>query len=292
MLCLNNSKLQKMKNQHIYIADIKKILPESYCSTEIADKFYPTEKYGQKTNQFVKRLSKSFKINKRSCVLNLDEYPDRVLKDENDHPLNWGINIIDKLTTLINKDDIGFFSLSYNISFHEDTLPNLATQMAHSAGLNNLDAVEDITYYGCAAALYSIENAVAYCKKYDRPALVFTFDQCFEKCLQLDEEDADFKKLLIANLIFTDGGVGLLIIPERMKNNFNHSLIKIKDTQTKYKMGTLIQMKNQRFLMSSHLKNIMPKLVSNILLKPFLEQHNLTINDIEEWSIHQGGSAV
>ncbi len=57
-------------------------------------------------------------------------------------------------------------------------------------------------------------------------------------------------------------------------------------------MGTLIEMKNQRFLMNSNLKNIMPKLVSIELLKPLLIKNKLTLCDISEWSIHQGGSEV
>ena len=51
-------------------------------------------------------------------------------------------------------------------------------------------------------------------------------------------------------------------------------------------------MKKQRFTMSSDLKNIIPKLVSEFLLKPFLNQQKLVISDIEEWAIHQGGSEV
>src|SRR5690606_18960873 len=97
-----------MKNKQVYIADIKKLLPESYCSTQIADTFYPTEKYGQKTNQLVKRLSKSIKIDRRPCVLDLDAYPHRVLKHEKDHPKHWGASIINQLTSTINKHDIGF----------------------------------------------------------------------------------------------------------------------------------------------------------------------------------------
>lgn len=281
-----------MNNRDVYFAEIKKILPQQYPSTHLADIFYPTKKYGEVTNKLSKRLAKKIQISKRACTLNLDAYPIRVLKNEEDHPINWGAQIINQLTTNISKIDIGFFSLSYNISFHLDTLPNLATQMALSAGLNHLDKVEEISDYGCAAGIYSIENAIAYCKEYNRPAIVFTFDQCLAKCLQIDRNDEDFGKLLVTNLLFADGGVGTLLVPEAMKNNFDHSLMKIKGTMTKYKMGNLIGMKKQRFLMSRNLKDIMPKLVSDLLLKPFLKQQDLEIDDIEEWAIHQGGTEV
>lgn len=281
-----------MQNKHTYIADVKKILPESYCATELVDAFYSKQKYGHKTNQMIQRVSRQFKIARRPCVLNLKEYPNHVLKKETDHPLNWGTQIINQLTATIDKADIGFFSLSYNISFHKDTLPNLATQMALSADLTAIDQVEEIPNYGCAASIYSIENAIAYCKKHDRAALVFTFDQCFAKSMEVEKSDEDFRKMMVSNLIFSDGGVGLLIIPERMTKNFNHPLIKIKDSTTKYKMGNLIHMKKERFLMNSNVKNIMPHLVSDLLLKPFLKKHMLRTDEIHEWAMHQGGSAV
>src|SRR5690606_2624051 len=110
---------------------------------------------------------------------------------------------------------------------------------------------------------------------------------CFEKCLQLDADDEDFKKMMLSNLIFTDGGVGLLIIPERMRGDFDQPVLKVKATQTKYKMGTLIGMKKERFLMSGRLKDVMPKLVSDTLLKPFFKQQQLALSDIQEWAMHQ-----
>ena len=57
-------------------------------------------------------------------------------------------------------------------------------------------------------------------------------------------------------------------------------------------MGNLIHMKKERFLMNSHVKNIMPQLVSDLLLKPFLKKHRLSTEEIDEWAMHQGGSAV
>ncbi len=211
-----------MERKKHYIAGIEKIIPKQYPASYVANKFYPEEKYGKKLNDLSQRLAHKFGVTNRSCVLDLEKYPLLTLENEKNHPLNWGISVIDKLTNIIDKEEIGFFSLSYNLSFHEDTLPNLATQIANSSGLLNLDKVEEISNYGCAASLYSVQNAIEYSKEYDRPAIVFTYDQCSKKCLQIDENDNDFKKLLITNLLFTDGGVGVIIIPERFKKKFHY----------------------------------------------------------------------
>jgi len=234
-------------------------------------------------NRLATKLAHKIGVEYRTSVIDCELYPTIVLADPADHPRSWGKEIINKLTTNIDKNDIGLFSLSYNISYHTDILPNLASQIIMDAELTSLDKNEEIAYYGCAASIYSLNQAVEYCKEYDRPAIVFIFDQCTTGCLQLDKDDSDFKKMLISNLLFTDGGVGMLVIPARMRNSYQKPILKIIDIQTKYTPGNLINMKNGKFLMSSNLKNIIPKLVSDELIKPFLAKNQLDIDDIDEW---------
>jgi len=282
----------QMESGNVYISEVRKILPKRYPAAEIVDKMYPVKKYGENTNRLVKKLANRFGIAKRASVINFDVFPKIELRDEKDHPRNWGRRVIDELTSHIDKDEIGMFSLSYNISYHTEVLPNLASQIISDSGLNNLDVNEEIPYYGCSASIYSLKNAVAYCKKYDRPAIVFAYDQCFAFSLQLEKEDEDFKKMIITSLLFTDGAVGMLVIPERLRNRYSEPLAKITNVDTAYKNGDLIKMKKGKFLMSSDVKDNIPKLVSETLVKPFFERNKLKIDDFKEWSIHQGGSEV
>lgn len=276
----------------MYIAEIQKIIPKKYSAVYIADKMYPVELYGHRVNQLAKRLAKKFGITYRACVIDFENYPQIALLEDADHPKNWGKQIIDTLTTTIAKEEIGFFGVGYNVSYHSDILPNLASQIIMEAALNHLDRNDEIPYYGCAAPLYLLERAVEYCKEYERPAIVYTFDQCTTASLQLEKEDEDFEKMLITNLLFTDGGVGMVIIPETLRYRYKRPLIKIIDLETKYQAGNLIKMQDGKFIMSPDLKHVMPQLVSDNLIKPFLKKKHLEIQDIQEWSIHQGGREV
>lgn len=276
----------------MYIAEIQKILPARYAAGYIVDAMYPSGLYGSHVNQFAKRLAKKFGVAYRPVVIDFDRYPQIALRNDADHPKEWGKQIIDGLTTTIAKDEIGLFSLAYNLSYHSDILPNLASQIIMEAGLNHLDVNDEIAYYGCAASLYSLERAVAYCKEYERPAIVFTFDQCSKGSLQLAAKDEDFKKMLITNLLFTDGGAGMVIIPETLRHRYTRPLIKLKDVETKYHAGNLIKMKNGKIGMSPEIKNVMPQLVADRLVKPFMKKNKLEVQDVQEWSVHQGGSEI
>jgi predicted naringenin-chalcone synthase len=281
-----------MSNNNVYIAEIQSIFPKQYSSKYLADKLYPSSLYGKQLNRLANRLAAQFGIKYRTSVIDYELYPTIALADSAYDPRSWGKKIINKLTTNINKKHIGSFNLSYNTSPHTDILPNLASQIIMDAGLTSLDENDEIAYYGCAASIYSLNQAVEYCKAYDKPAIVFVFDQCSIKSLQLDKEDSDFKKMLISNLLFADSAVGMLVIPERMRNIYNKPLLKIIDIHKKYISGNFINMKNGKFLMDANLKNIIPKLVSDELINPFLLQKQLDVDDIAEWSIHQGGTEV
>jgi len=123
-------------------------------------------------------------------------------------------------------------------------------------------------------------------------ALQVFIHQCTIKMKQLEIDDKDFNKILVSNLLFNDGGIGLLVIPERLKEKFNHPVMKVKDIYKYHTPGGLIKMIDGKFIMDSQLKNVVPKLVSEKLIKPILKRNDVAINDIDEWSIHQGGTKV
>ena len=281
-----------MGHNNIYIAEIQSIFPQTYDATFFADKVYPSDRYGERTNKLATRLASTFGVNQRPSVLDFDAYPEIKLKNENDHPKMWGTTIVNQLTTNIPKEEIGMLSVSYNATYHTDILPNLACQIAINSDLNHLDATEELPYYGCAAGVYSIDQAVQYCKEHDRPAIVFVFDQCTVKMKQLEPDDKDFNKILVSNLLFNDGGIGLLVIPERYKSSFSRPVMKVHDIHKFHSPGHLIKMTDGKFIMDDQLRNVVPKLVSDKLIHPILERNNLEIDDIHEWSIHQGGTKV
>lgn len=276
---------------NVYIAEMQTVIPQKYNSEYMADKTFPANHYGDRMNRMVQKLARKYRVDQRPAIIDLEQFPE-IKVAEKDHPRNWGSSTINKLTTIVNKEEIGLFSLSYNQTTHVNFVPNLATQMSMDAGLINLEKNEEIHHYGCAGGIYSLEQAINYCRENDKPAIVFTFEQCSGQQTLIDMENPDFKSILMATLLFNDAGVGILIIPERLRHLYSTPLIKIDALETKYKGGDLIYMRDGYFIMGGNVKDIMPPLVSDMLVKPFLQNNMVNKEEVDEWSIHQGGRDV
>jgi predicted naringenin-chalcone synthase len=277
---------------NVYIADICEVLPTTYDSTFAAGKLYPVEKYGPKINRKAALLSKRFGVKDRLMCIDLDVFPEIRLKTPEDHPVAWGSQIVESLTRTIPKESIGYLTVNYNTSTHKDVLPNVAVQIAQRASLERLDDCQELAHYGCASGVYSLKAATEYVETHDRPAIVFSYDHCSSYFKMVDAQADDFNPLMITNLLFSDAGVGLLLIPERLKEQFDRPVLRINEIKTKFISGDLVKMTDEKFLMSADLKNVMPNLVSDEVVKPFLNAKKLMPSDISEWAIHQGGKEV
>jgi predicted naringenin-chalcone synthase len=69
-------------------------------------------------------------------------------------------------------------------------------------------------------------------------------------------------------------------------------MIKVQDMKTDFHAGNTIKMKGEYFLVGNGIKDVMPRLASEKLIKPLLESHGIEKEEIEEWSIHQGGIPI
>ena len=97
---------------------------------------------------------------------------------------------------------------------------------------------------------------------------------------------------LKVNLLFSDGASAALFIPENMRNRFKGSLAKVEEILTDFYISDIIRFDNNRFFLDNQVKEQVPKLVSNSVIKPILAKQDLSLSDIKEWSIHQGGSHI
>lgn len=282
-----------MKEKNIYIAGITKILPTSYTPQEFMNYIYPKELAGERLHRMAQKISKNTGIKKRLAVMNFEKFPNLELADKSEHPESWGGKIVDHFSNILPKDKVGFFSTSYNITYHKEVLPNLASRIVINKGLN-LDTMPlEYPYYGCASGIFILEQAIEYCKKNKRAAIVYVFDQCSHALKPIyDFNDKNFKPLLRSTNIFSDGAVGMLIIPEELKNEVDGPLMKIIDLNTAHKPGDAIKMEGEHFLTGNQVKDIMPPLVAESVIKPTLEKNCLDKGEIDEWAIHQGGIPV
>jgi predicted naringenin-chalcone synthase len=276
-----------------YVAEMATVLPPLVDACELADLLFPHERAGGDVNRLAVDLSHSFGIEQRPCTLDLARLPEMALCSEDHTPANWGARIVEPLLGDIGRDEIGYLGVSYNITSHQDTLPNLAAQIAINAGLSLDEPPHEYRSYGCASGVYSLETAADYCRSHDRAAIVFCFDQCFwGMSWEIDPLDPNFQKIVRTNLLFGDAGVGLLLVPERLRARFEKPLPKILAVRKSFQAGDLIRMQNGKFMVEKEIRHIVPKMVSDALVKPAMADLGITRDDVVEWSIHQGGHAI
>lgn len=287
--------MHMMSTENIYIAEISSVVPKRYSAESVAESMYPLATYGSSVNKLARKFALMIDVPQRSVVTDLAAFGGdvpKVLSDSADHPRLWGKSIAEDLTRRIPKSEVGYFSLGYNLSFHVDTLPNLASQIVMEAALDQVERADELASYGCAASIFSIEQAIRYCRETNRAAMVITFDQCTVGHRHLKVDDPDFRRMMVTNLLFNDAAVGVLLIPESMRKLYDTPLLKIRDAKTVYRPGGLIGMRDGKFLMKDGVKDLMPKLVSDIVVRPMLEKNGLKSKDVSQWSIHQGGTEV
>ncbi len=279
---------------NVYLAATECLTAKLYDAEYIADKFYPRHLTSEKTNKLAKRLAKKYGIQQRSICIDLDRIPKNILRVKEDHPLFWCTNLVQRLSKKMPLSEIGYLGLAFNTTSHTDNLPNLACQVAIKAGIKPEVMPEEFPNYGCAGGFFPIQSAMRYCQKNEKAALVLVFDQCSYRSRhdQKSKSIESFSMDLKVNLLFSDGASAVLFIPERMRNQFEGSLARVEEILTDFHISDIIRFENNRFFISTEVNKQVPKLVANSVIKPILAKNGLSLSEIEEWSIHQGGSGI
>lgn len=276
-----------------YIAATTTVIPPSFASTFIADKYYPKHLCSERVNQLAKRGAASMGIKQRPTCLNFNRIPDKDLWDSSHHPLSWCSYSIKQLSQVIPIEEIGYVGIAYNCSFHKNTLPNLACQAILHAGISPEVPPEEFGNYGCAGGFFPLKAAVRYCRQNHKAAIVIVFDQC--SCMatfNYDLKSPMFTNDLRVNLLFSDGAVAMLIVPERIKRRMNRVLPRIEDISTAFQPSDAIRFDDARFILGDQVKDEVPLLAAKAIIMPLLTKHGMRLDAIGEWSMHQGGSGV
>lgn len=280
---------------HVYIATTECLTAKLYNAEYVADKFYPQHLTSEKTNKLAKRLANTYGIQQRAICLDLDRIPKNALRTKEEHPLSWCVNLVQSISKQVPLSEIGYLGLAYNTTSHTDNLPNLACQVAMKTGIKPDVMPEEFPNYGCAGGLFPFQSAMTYCQKNKKAGLVLVYDQCnyrsshyYKKNESVDSFSMDLK----VNLLFSDGASAVLLIPERIRNCFEGPLARVKGILTDFYLSDMIRFDNNRFFLGKEVKEQIPKLVANSVIKPMLDKNGLSLSDVGEWSFHQGGSDI
>jgi predicted naringenin-chalcone synthase len=281
-----------MNDNNVHLVDIATLLPPRYRFEEVLGHIYGQPGIAGNVLTLARKANRNTGIRNFSSVLDFDAYPAKKLISGSHSPKNWCCSLIDALSIMLPPDDIGFLSISYNISSHIDVLPNLACQVAGERRLKLAAPPQEIAYCGCASGILQLQSAVEFCKRSNKAAIVIAFEQCTWACGPIHaKEDDDFRASLRAHLLFSDGAAAVLIVPESMAGNFSTTL-RIVDIDTGFRIGNAITMKNGRILVGDDIKGTMPALVASQCVTPMLTKHGLATTDVRDWAIHQGGLPV
>lgn len=280
-------------NNRVYIAATETLSAPLYPVHDAVEVFYPKEKTPKNAHKMARLLGKNVGIQNRAIVIEPTCLPKKQLCAERHSPKQWGLTLLDKVTAEIEPSDVGFISVAYNVTSHQDILPNLACQIAMEANLGLDERPSELPYYGCAAGIFAINAALEYCRTHQKAAFVYVFDQCTWISNPIyDTKHPNFRASLRTHLLFGDGAVGLLLVPESMCERYSQPLMEVIDTRLSFQLGNVIKMENSSFLVGEGVAETMPALVTQKTIKPLLEKHSLTLSEIAEWSIHQGGIPV
>lgn len=279
-----------MKNK-VYIAEITTILPHLFSSSEVVDILYPKSIDNGRPHRFARRSVGAVGITYRPTILSRDAFPNRALATPEYHPLEWGSRAVEELLKdgCVSREDVGFLSIAYNIRCDKDVLPSLSSKIASKCALKLDYPPQEMAYLGCAAGLFSLESSVKYCAEHNKAAITFLFDQCsWIVNPTYDVDDPEFKENLKTTLLFADGAAGILVIPENLRDKFDLPLMEVDEIITDFVSGGSLSMHEGKLVLEDKLKDTVPEIVHNHIIKPL----GVTPENIDEWSLHQGGMPI
>ena len=277
----------------VYIAGTASVFPAPLSARHVANKFYPVHLCSERTNALAQRVTANFGIEERPVCIDLERIPERVLVNESHHPLSWCVSLIQTLLKIVPASEVGYVGVAYNTSLHTNNLPNLACQAAIRSGIAPAIAPEEFANYGCAGGFYPLESAIQYCKRNDKAAVALVFDQCTSRAsFCYDPNHAMFKMDLKINLLFSDGAAAVLVIPQRMRAAVSGVLPKVKDLSMAFSLSDMIRFEDTRFVLGDQVREKVPQLVADSVIKPLLSKNGIRAEEVAEWSIHQGSKDI
>ncbi len=283
-----------MPANEVFIAATATRLPRLYPPEEAAALLYPPSAAGDLAHRLALKMAKTVGIRCRPSILDPARWPERVRARDEDHPARWCEDLARELGAKAGgAAGVGHLSVAYNASSDPDVLPSVSARVATRLGLELERPPDERPFLGCAGALFSVADALDYCRQARRASVVCAFDQCSWLVNAVgDMSRPDFGDHLRTSLLFGDGAAGLLLVPEALRGGVPGPLARILDLRTGFVPGESVRMEGGHLLLGKELRDELPEAVSRRLVRPMLEERGLRPAQIDEWSLHQGGLPI
>lgn len=277
----------------VFLSNLQTSLGLIYDSLEAIDLIYPASICGESVNRLARKFVQKTEIKRRSSTIDLTKLPDKYLTSDRYRPAVWGRDLFNKVVPSNLLAEIGHILTVYNISSHQNVLPSISAQIVNKLNLSGKILPMDMPYLGCAGGLFALQQAVDLARTTEKAVFVYIFDEClYTSNICRDKKDDFFRPSLIANSIFSDGAVAFLVLPESLHHLISEPQIEILDVCTSFIAGEEIYMEGSIFILGDEVSKVIPPKVADLVINPLLNRNKLTLSEIKEWSIHQGGKTV
>ncbi|GAB3330443.1 hypothetical protein GCM10027429_07750 [Marivirga atlantica] len=276
-------------SKEVFITHSEIQLPEPVKIGDILPKILP-----RKYEVFASRLMKKLKKERKLTVLETDILPEKQIKKV-DTPIGWAHRLKKKIQTAhaISFDEIGYFSVAYNVSSHQQKLPNIACQIANAIGLNRNVSPKQFTEYGCAGGLIAMEEAYHFCQQHDKPALVYIYDHCTVGADFNSVNDQNFKDMIKSYLLFSDAGSFVVLMNKACIKQYGISkMIRIKSILNTFEHADMLNLDQQGMHFENNTAQLLPQLVEDKLISQLKNEENFNILALENFCSHTGGLPI
>jgi alkylresorcinol/alkylpyrone synthase len=252
--------------------------------------------WGPKIDRFdiLERLHAATQVDGRYLAMPLESYPLPNWGDANNKWIDVSLDLGEEATEKalqqagISKQEIGAF---FFVSITGVASPSIEARLINRMGLNPRMKRIPIFGLGCVAGAAGIARAADYVKAFpNEAALLLSVELC---SLTIQQDDLSVANLISSGL-FGDGAAAVVITGAEHAAANGPRVIATRSVfypETEYVMGWDISENGFQIVLSRDV----PEVVLNNLgrdVDEFLQDHQLSRDDIATWIIHTGGPKV
>lgn len=273
----------------IHLVNIGSVYPSPTAIDDIFKKVIP-----QKHQAFASKSADLLKIKSKYTVLDFEQLPDLKLSKGN-MPVDWMQELWSKASENISVpiSEVGFFATAFNVSGHQQKLPNLSSQIAYQLDMKLKSAPKQFYQYGCAGGILALQEAVDFCQHHDEPALVFVYDQCSIEADFSSINDDNIKERIKSYLLFADAGGLMLLMNDATRKKYQiKRSFSIEAVNFIHEHLDELRMDESGLELSKNIQKVLPALIKEKVISQLLKEQSIEQEDIKSWAFHTGGTPI